>query len=366
MTRQTSLPAASNSAHRAGVPNLVAAWTSWAFIVSCLVFVAATFLVTLLQGNVPGALLILAIMALSGWRLAGYVMVTPLLVKTLRFGPSTVAAIDLDCSRALRTWRRLRLPKDPTYASVLCTMGMLRQSQGRLDEAAAMYLEAKVILKSRHRFAYPFYVVLLNNLGSVYCRQERFEEAEELLNEALRLWESQKSGEWNGSGFPLCNLGYLRLRQGRLDDAEDMLLQARRRLQSEAKPRAIVPATLVQAISLVHIGLAQVYARQGAHGDLRATCDKLFAFLAENENGIGPGAVAPLVELSEACMNAGCTPVASRVLALAYELGRAMPDHPDAERLLGTFERFLESQERHAEIPDMKRWLLPVESEGSG
>jgi DNA-binding CsgD family transcriptional regulator/tetratricopeptide (TPR) repeat protein len=106
--------------------------------------------------------------------------------------------------------------------ALLVALGRARATEGRLEDAAAMYEEARTILApilTDMPFAAHAMAMLLADLGTVALYVGRLESARASMEEALAIWR-RRADRW-GIGIAEINLGAIAAAQGNLVEAAE-------------------------------------------------------------------------------------------------------------------------------------------------
>lgn len=106
-------------------------------------------------------------------------------------------------------------------ARIYLNLGVVRERQGRFDEAEQLYRESLTLAEGNLEAMGRAW----NNLGALYHRQGRSEAAREAYQEALRL--ARGSREWVLTAAVLANLAELTGEQASLEEAISLLEEAR-------------------------------------------------------------------------------------------------------------------------------------------
>ncbi len=309
-----------------------------------------------------GVLYLLLSIALA-WSFASFLVSVPFGLFVWRnYSQENLRKLDYAATRVVRLWKRFPLPRDPVYSTFLSTLAFVRSCLGRMDESCKLYYEALAVMsKPRYkRMAYPHLATVLNNIAGIHSREHNFDEANRLLDQSLAIWEAQKGREKNGAAIPYTNKAHILIEQGQLDEAEKLLLKARSLYEDPEQPRLIVQDTVKQARIICLLELVDLSCRKGKPAEARSYVEEALGVIASVSVPPGPQLLRSLNSASASLLALEEVDVCARLLAMAYDIGRLFPDHPDAQRTLEVFEGLLTKTSRQSEISDMKRWLLPV------
>jgi tetratricopeptide (TPR) repeat protein/tRNA A-37 threonylcarbamoyl transferase component Bud32 len=152
------------------------------------------------------------------------------------------AALPLQES-ALATRRRVLGEEHPQTLSSINQMGVLLDSQGKLEEAERYYREALEKFRRVLGEEHPETLTSINNMGFLMWAQGKPDEAEPYLREAL-----EKRRRLSGEAHPdtlasISNMGGLLHSQRKLDEAEPYFreaLEGRRRVLGEEHPETLL------------------------------------------------------------------------------------------------------------------------------
>jgi len=161
-------------------------------------------------------------------------------------------------SKAADLQNELGLEED--FASILSNLAGLYESQGRYDQAEALYLQALELRKRLLGEEHPAVASSLNNLALLYKSQGRYDQAEPLCLQALELRKRLLGEEHPAVATSLNNLALLYDSQGRYAEAEPLYrqaLQLRKRLLGENHP----------GVALILNNLALLYRSQGRYAE---------------------------------------------------------------------------------------------------
>jgi len=145
--------------------------------------------------------------------------------------------------KALATRRRILGEEHPQTISSINQMGVLLDSQGKLEEAERYYREA--LEKSRrvngedHRET----LTMINNMGYLMWAEGKLDAAEPYFREALEKRRRAFGEEDPGTLGSIANLGALLYYQRKLDEAEPLYreaLEKRRRILGEEHPETLI------------------------------------------------------------------------------------------------------------------------------
>ncbi len=143
----------------------------------------------------------------------------------------------------LRTRREELGDDDPDTLRSIARMGVLLQSQGKLDEAEPYYYE---VLESRRRVFgndHAESLASINNMGYLKKAQGKLTEAETLYREALDTRRRVFGGDHADTLVSMSNLGTVLQSQGKLDEAEPYYheaLEAKRKIHGGDHPSTLV------------------------------------------------------------------------------------------------------------------------------
>ena len=167
-------------------------------------------------------------------------------------------------------WRLRSLRGDDSRdiaVGAMTNLAQLFQSQGRLDDALALCLEALAVCREWHGYADARTVVALNGLGRVLIDMSRLAEAETLFRLAVATSSHASFSVANAQQaarlMSVINLGSLLQLQGRLDEAQPLCQQALQACRAMLGPRE--PLTLAAMDNL-----GQLFARSGRFGAAEA------------------------------------------------------------------------------------------------
>ena len=152
------------------------------------------------------------------------------------------AALPLQ-ERALATRRRVLGEEHPQTLNSINQMGVLLDSQGKLEEAERYYREALEKFRRVLGEEHPETLTSINNMGFLMWAQGKPNEAEPYLREAL-----EKRRRLSGEAHPdtltsISNMGGLLHSQRKLDEAEPYFreaLEKRRRVLGEEHPETLL------------------------------------------------------------------------------------------------------------------------------
>ncbi|MCA9710499.1 MAG: tetratricopeptide repeat protein, partial [Myxococcales bacterium] len=159
--------------------------------------------------------------------------------------------------------------------TLLSTIGILRQEQGRYPEPLQVQLRALELLPDegdeiRRAKAH-------NNLGATYDYAGEHARAIEHFERALALYEARRGPDHPDNVYPLANLAWARMEVGELDRAEPLLHRA-----IDLQRRANTSDTYALATLLSHLG--SLHAQRGQHPQALATYEEALT-VAEAEFG---------------------------------------------------------------------------------
>lgn len=111
----------------------------------------------------------------------------------------------------------------------------LRQEQGRIADAEALYKMGIAASDKREFYDDPIRMYLLNNLGMMYLTEERYADADVMLQRAMAAWEENHGGnrEEADRARTLSNLAQAAHGLGQLERADRLYEQAQASLQKQ-------------------------------------------------------------------------------------------------------------------------------------
>jgi tetratricopeptide (TPR) repeat protein len=115
--------------------------------------------------------------------------------------------------------------RHPMVGATFMTMANLAVHKGQLDEARAMYLQARDSLKGVLPEDAPHFSAIEGGLGEIARNQDKCKEAIPHFQRAVQLLESSGHGE-NDHALQLTNLGYCLADVGRVDEGRKTLLRS--------------------------------------------------------------------------------------------------------------------------------------------
>lgn len=349
--RKTTLP-----------PGMVFAMAAWViFITSTLYCLCTAFAALVVFADPFYCALNLVLASALVWCTAGFLINVPLCLYLInRFSTGSLNEIASTYKKTLRVWERLPVAKDVNFGVGLATFAFIEHTRGNFDNAEQYYRRALTVIEKNKRAAYPHLAAVTNNYAGLLVRQHRFVEADFLLTRSLEIWESQKGNEYNGSAIPLCSQAALHLECEEIDQAEDCLLNARRRFESN-DPQMILPDSMWQCKTVCFLGLTLVYCKKKSWADAFKFMEMALDLISMRPVSFGPLSIYTTNKIIKELLAAEKFEQAERLLELAYWIGGRFPDHPDTVNLLEHYDNLLRLTGRAAEIPDMRRWIRPVQ-----
>ena len=125
---------------------------------------------------------------------------------------------------SLATFRKTEGDDHEDVASALTSLAQLRDAQGDIDGAEAIYRQAVAIIRmlpERRRMGTGDPASALTNLGTILAVKHKYDKAEVLLNEAADYYRRIAGEKSPAIGNPLRFLAYLHLEKGELGKAEE-------------------------------------------------------------------------------------------------------------------------------------------------
>ncbi|ETS78535.1 hypothetical protein PFICI_10597 [Pestalotiopsis fici W106-1] len=146
--------------------------------------------------------------------------------------------------------------KDSLFA--MNTLGLIRISQGRLEEAEELQTEVVRILNAKGRVTDLATTIAMNNLAMLFADRGLYEDAEKILTEIIMVAREFGRTDSTHTRVFIRNLSKIHLSQGRLDDAEKFLMKA---IEDQKASSGITDIHTLVDESL----LMSVYNSQGHH-----------------------------------------------------------------------------------------------------
>ncbi len=236
----------------------------------------------------------------------------------------------------------------------LNNLALLHGSQGRYEEAEALYKEALALSEKTLGPNHPIVVTILNSLATLYRNQGQYAKAEVLYQQALALSEKTLGSDDTAAVTILNSLGILYRNQMRYEEAEALFQRA---LALSEKSPALDSITVSTLNSL-----ATLYRNQGQYAKAEALYQQA---LALSEKTLGPNhpIVVPIfLNLAriyqEQKQHTKAEALYKEALALSEKvLG---PDHPTVVTILFTLARMYRNQERFAEAEALYQQALAL------
>ncbi len=258
----------------------------------------------------------------------------------------------------LKSLSSLPLKKEPARSVLLSHLGVAKMMQGDYEGAEQCSHDAVTRFPLRR---YPNEVLRLYGLSVAIARQERYEEALPIALQCLEICESQKPNSRHLLAYVYTLLGSIEMRRGDLDEAQRYLDEGKRWLDSKIKLPHWLPTIGWDRMKFGYRSiLSLVSIKKGLISESRDLVGDMISSHDENPAILTPPNIIVLCELAEELRAKGEPHLAEDIMRIVYALGVKIPNHPDAALILATYEKLLLESGRNSDVPDLKRWILPV------
>lgn len=260
-----------------------------------------------------------------------------------------------------------RMPQTDNYwkAAMLFQVGRMRMFQGFFDGAETpMERGLEIALKDKHLKHSSFVAMLHANLGMAYVRAQRIIEAEMQFEQAMsafppdsKLTNHQKPLIASCKAYVNISIGAAKFELGDLDSAYEHIVIGMTVLQSGKPPEPLQLIHVRQTMLHSHAMLALIEMRKGDLKEADEHLQRFFRVIATDAPLITSSHLRVLTLLADEYISVEKFETAEQILNVAYKVGHESSHHPDAQQLLGIFEKLLVLTDRKDEVSDMRSWL---------
>jgi hypothetical protein len=335
---------------------------AWFYIVGLIGYLSVMMVQAVAWGQTSFVILNLMALVVALWYFGGSLIAIPLgLQFTQGFRPDRVPALHSMHWRVLTYWNKLPLRKDITWAIVTGNFALTLSALGRYETAEATQRTAVSVIEKNKRWQKNYIGgLLINNLAYMVYKQQRLDEAEELSLRSMAICQASGKKGKAFSAFPLLNLATIEIARGNDAKAKKYLADSIEILESNEHSWAIITESLITARTNSYVTAMLIHLKQGDLSAAQRVWEKIAEEQAVGTMRLNIASMAILTDAAEELQRLGDMHKSDLILQTAYSIGREMPDHPDSQRVQDAYQKLLEVADRHVEIADMRRWIMPA------
>jgi eukaryotic-like serine/threonine-protein kinase len=140
---------------------------------------------------------------------------------------------EAQATRAVEIRRAVSGPDHPRTADAMNSLAVVRHSQGKLDDAVALYRDVLRIDRAELDVDHPNTAIAMENLGGVLLAEKRYDETLALLGEVLAIRRAKLGADSPIVTRTMLNIATTEMRAGHLEAAEAGYTAALPRIRAE-------------------------------------------------------------------------------------------------------------------------------------